>query len=397
MLVCRLAEAVLQLRPDMRSFGNPFKFSIEHANTIERMSQKGISNLKHFKLDLMYNSAEKYKDFFNKWKDHVIDLKILPENSQGVPGQFKNLEGLGLLENKAISNSCDIMKDIINMHSNKLRILRIELSDAFNIEDCNNLPSLESLYLHCYNTSPSVLQKPVLQTRCQSISALTLSGNIGFDSISVADLRMSNLKQLRIFDSPKALNVLHANAEQLKILSINAEDIKWYNVEPEGYPEHLPKLKMFHCRYTNDRNITVIPPIMAASAGSLEHLVLNCVMYASETSNSYYLAGDLGKMEKLTDFVFDHEADMTDDVIEESADTLELITVGTNDTASPLRLPQNMNKLKEIIFTHNRAETPVVCQPHIKQSYPNVKLKVERADSQAEYVNTFMKKHGFKK
>ena len=71
----------------------------------------------------MYNSAKEHRDFFNRWKDYVFAMSAIPQDSQGVQLHFANVELLGLLQNKAISNSCDIMKDILNMHSNKIKIL----------------------------------------------------------------------------------------------------------------------------------------------------------------------------------------------------------------------------------------------------------------------------------
>ena len=118
LLFLRLAQIVLELRPEMRSW----KIKCNGPNIelfLNNLADKGISELKHFKLNFEHVWSRESLDLVDVWKDHIYEISIGLKSP--FPLQLRNLEALYVHEPHGITGQN--VKHILNAHSGTLKRL----------------------------------------------------------------------------------------------------------------------------------------------------------------------------------------------------------------------------------------------------------------------------------
>ena len=356
------------------------------------MLVKGIPSLKFFSLVIENVTSVESLGPVIEWKDHVSSLDIAPFSS--FPVHMKYLEELHIWtgeENDLDYDGQDAI-DTINAHRSSLRRLTIIHKEGLNgkIQSLKIIPHLE--YLSIYGeAAPFHVIKSLLDAG-KNITVLKLF-DIDITGINPTGLRLPHLKQLSI-DSPKALGVLKANANQIEILHVE----NWTNAVWNVYPESLPSLKILAFQYKNDFNIQVISKFLEASVDSLQHLAIYCAAGKDyNTLNNQLATMEVPQMKNLISFMFDHISRLSDLIISQSSETLESIYVGMDDNYyKKLTLPSQLLKLKKVVMTYLEEEF-ITRQSYfemMKRAYPLAEIKVEKVESYVSFANVLLRKLG---
>eukprot|EP00088_Acartia_fossae_P071065 TRINITY_DN9678_c0_g1_i3.p1 TRINITY_DN9678_c0_g1~~TRINITY_DN9678_c0_g1_i3.p1 ORF type:complete len:489 (+),score=72.73 TRINITY_DN9678_c0_g1_i3:28-1494(+) len=393
----RLAEIVLQLRPEMRAWKVNLKSQFqEKVLFLDNLREKGIPLLKHFRLNLDAVCTEESLGVLRAWKDHVFGLRIDLLLQSTFALHLPNLVVLTIsqeefdLEDTFTGN---LVKDIINQHSATLKSLRLLPTNLLDdqVKQINELPHLHSLAI---DDDPSLeYLRSMFCYQARNLTVLSLGEGVHVYSIDHEHLKLPNLKQLRI-ESSYNLELLHANADHLEVLSVLAADQSWDEISWGDFPETLPRLQTLSCNYDNNDNIEIPIQLLLASAKSLRHLVLKCV---GDRRNFEHMCYAPITMECLTHFMFDNFPGLSTNLTTSCANTLEFITVGMDRRYDEiLRERTLLPRLKEMVWTYIDRDfmTGMRYFEEMRQDYQHADFRTQKTDSYWSFAQENMKKFG---
>ena len=375
---------------------DPFTDGAEERSFLNKLMDKGIPNLRHFKLYFDQVFTRGNFELVNEWKDHVYGIEIC-QHQPVFPYLLKNLEILFLWGAAMGAGG----QSVVDVHSSTLKRLIIGttsfLVEGGQANSVRALPKLEALYIY-YKASENLYTSMFNLGRNITVLRLTCLGDL--TGMNPTDLKLPNLKQLRIEGANK-FKIVIANADQLEMLSLQLPsylELEDYE-ETDHYPEHLPKTQMLFVEYSNDENIKVLTKLLSATAKSLKHLVLLCTYDKKRYKNRYVSPQSRRlNMEKLTSFTHDHVSKLTDSLIKNSSDTLEMLTVDMEDSSHKTpEIPVNLPKLKTVVFTYTKDQFLINqggYMNQVKESHPQADVRGEKIEAYMSYANAYMEKLG---
>ena len=126
---------------------DPFTDGAEERSFLNKLMDKGIPNLRHFKLYFDQVFTRGHFELVNEWRDHVYGIKI---GSQSVfPYLLKNLEILTVWADTMGAGG----QSVVTVHSSTLKRLTIGarnfLGAGFQANSIQVLPKLKALHIYC--------------------------------------------------------------------------------------------------------------------------------------------------------------------------------------------------------------------------------------------------------